>query len=367
MGALAASLWLLSSAASLPALDLDVLAASESRHQLSRRLDEARSQVDQARANAEEARRRLDAFLTRHFEEQQRAEPPRLERSSDNARHIGESPDRQRVMLEDELETLRVHRMRLLTYLTVAHPEVAEVDVRMKSIEQRLAELSGTAPGIQDLPAPPDEAERQWNEFVDAQKRRNEQDAAEYEDLFNAWRSAEDALVTALDEREAAERALEAFAALGESEPPAEAEPIEKPLAAEETAVAPPDPLVAQPAAAAPPRDARGSQTLALAALLIALAVAALAAVRLARSAADPVFASVDEIAAALALPVIGMLPAAGRRAVQARAVSSSQRSRVWLQLALAVVVFALVVLVIQYADSLWRLASDPLSGLGRP
>lgn len=353
MAALAAMLWLLGGVSSA-ALDLDALVAAESRHQLSRRVDEARYEVDRARAHAEEARGRLDAFLTRHFEQQQ-AEPPRPQRSPEDAKHIGESPDRQRAMLEDELETLRVHRMRLLTYMTEAHPEVAEAAVRMATIEQRLAELSGTSRATQE-PASQDEAEQQWNAFVDEQRRRNEQEAAEYEELFAAWRAAEDALATALDERDAAERALDAFAALGAGAASPKVLPVEEPIATEEQA-AQPAPSVAQPAVPVPPSEAQGSQTLALAALLIALAVAALAAVRLARSAADPVFASVDEIAAALALPVVGVIPAAGSRTSRATATSSLLRSRLWFQLALAVVVFALVVLVIQYADGLGRLA----------
>jgi hypothetical protein len=58
---------------------------------------------------------------------------------------------------------------------------------------------------------------------------------------------------------------------------------------------------------------------MALAALVLALAVAAVAAVRLARSSADPIFSSPDEVAAALAIPVVGISPAAASQLAQRR------------------------------------------------
>jgi hypothetical protein len=102
-----------------------------------------------------------------------------------------------------------------------------------------------------------------------------------------------------------------------------------------------------------------------LAALLIALAVAALAAVRLARSTADPIFASADEVAAALAIPVVGIIPAAAARVQKARSVTRRRKVPLVLQLFVAGGVFALAAFVVQNTGGLWQHCSEALQAVG--
>ncbi len=347
------------------AVDMDKVAAVGSRQELNRRIQQARDKVDQARIAAEETRHRLDAFLSRHFAEQKAAEPPRFAPERATGPPVA-LPNPEIVKLEEELAVLRVHRMRLLSYLTEAHPELIELDVRMATISDRIDGLK-----VPELPPPSndDDVERQWAEFVQQHKQQSAHDAQEYQRLFDEWTQAEDALTAAIDEWKAAQEDLELLPDLLDDEQVAvQAQPVP------EMAAAPAAPDVekratddneakhaAQPAAA----EASGSAPLALAALLIALAVAALAAVRLARSAVDPVFASVDEVAAALALPVVGLLPAGGSLPRSARQSVTKTKLRHWIvPVLVAVVVLVLGTLAVKNAEGLRNLVHESISGM---
>jgi hypothetical protein len=109
---------------------------------------------------------------------------------------------------------------------------------------------------------------------------------------------------------------------------------------------------------------------LALAALLIALAVAALAAVKLARSSSDVYFENVDDVAAALALPVVGVISPFDN-AVSSSALSQPPATRLVrhitlaCELTLAVIAFALVAYGVQNPAALWHACTHPLESLG--
>ena len=94
-----------------------------------------------------------------------------------------------------------------------------------------------------------------------------------------------------------------------------------------------------------------GSQSLALAALLIALAVAALAAVRLAHS--ESIFSSIEEVAAGLALPIVGVIPAS---AANGHARSPVVRLAILLgEVAVAFAAFAALAYGVQHVATLWQ------------
>jgi hypothetical protein len=90
--------------------------------------------------------------------------------------------------------------------------------------------------------------------------------------------------------------------------------------------------------------------------------------VRLARSTADPLFASVDEVAAALAIPVVGIVPAAavrGKRMTKAPLARSGWRKKA-LPIALALAVFTVVAYGVQSPDGLWHTCTHPLEAIAR-
>jgi hypothetical protein len=111
---------------------------------------------------------------------------------------------------------------------------------------------------------------------------------------------------------------------------------------------------------ASEPSRQSASQPLVLAALVIALVIAAVAAVKLARAGDESVFAGADDAAATLALPVVGVIPAVGP-AWAGRSVFDRYRSMTILgQMLLAVAIFALVAYCVQNPSFLWELCTDP-------
>jgi hypothetical protein len=269
----------------------------------------------------------------------------------------------------------------LLGYLTEEHPEVVDVEGRIASLEERMAslgDLTGDGDAAGETRGREGKAVQQWEGYLKRQTSLRRQDAAEYQGLYDEWQSAERRLDAALVAESAAAGRLAAIesalphvaqAAPGgvstaaddgpaaESQDAALAQP--RSAAAESKRVA----AAARPAAAA--SDSDGAQPLALAALLIALAVAALAAVRLARSTADPIFASADEVAAALAIPVVGIIPAAAARVQKARSDTRRRKVPLVLQLFVAGGVFALAAFVVQNTGGLWQHCSEALQAVG--
>jgi hypothetical protein len=206
----------------------------------------------------------------------------------------------------------------------------------------------------------PAEAAKWWSEYARSVARQAEEDSAAYQRLYNRWRSAERAADDALQAERAASERLVAIA-------PPEPQLVE-PAPDEKPSVASPRDTAATASSGRPSEsDSAVSQPLALAALLIALAIAALAAVRLARSTANPIFASVDEVAAALAIPVVGIIPATAARVPRASSAGSPWRSTIILlgQVFVAGFAFAAVALAVQNPGAFWRLGTHPLETLG--
>jgi hypothetical protein len=345
--------------------------AGQARQQAAADLKSAQDDVQRAQAAAKAARALLDAFLTKHFAMPRQAELALPPASPPAATELGTSENPEATRLQSQLDELRAERERLLATLTEAHPEVVDVDGKISALETRLADLGARA-GPSSAPVSDDTnsaRDRSWQDFAEQQKQQSQDDAAEYQRLFDAWEAAEKALETA---RSAEARAAERLAAIP-------LHPVPQPLAGR------PAPAKELPRAwkeNAPietkrtaNRDERSvltvhsatpssaTQTLALASLAIALAIAALAAVRLARSSADPLFSSADEAAAALAIPVVGIVPRATTGA--ARAIVPARNGLKQLgKLLLAVLVFFVVAYSIKNADEIWQFCADPVPGL---
>jgi hypothetical protein len=282
--------------------------------------------------------------------------------------------------LKTELEELRAHRRQLLGYLTEEHPQVFDVDERIAVVERQISILVRVAMQPDGQTARETvETERRWAEYVGRLMSQSEQDAAEYRQLYDAWQSAEFAVEDALEAEMSVARRMESIESSKTQQTEAAAGQLHDGSAFDLAAEAARRFGDAVPSGAAEKNDAptaagslgtssnsSGSQPLALAALLIALAVAALAAVRLARSTADPLFASVDEVAAALAIPVVGIIPATAARMQRADSDASPQRR--WIlpgQILLAVLVFAVIAYAVQNPGGIWRLCTGPLDALG--
>ena len=377
---LAGAMWFVAGARSF-AIDPD--AAGQMRlDEAASDLRQASENVEQARGKAVAARERLDAFLAEHFDPQRvddsRDSEPSPE-AGDDAIEMQSNPALERG--KTQLQELLDRRDELMGYLTESHPEVAEVDGRIASIQERISILAGAALDAERQGhRQKSEATRHSTESADRLQQSGEQDGAEYQVLLDQWQSAHRALSSALAAEKVAQRRLQvsilsqpkvdpsATQASGDlpgDEPSVESQ-HESATTSAQSGAGDSGPMATGPGG--PPSDtsSSGSQPLALAALLIALAVAALAAVRLARSTANPVFASVDEVATALAMPVVGIVPAsAARRPVPQSGTSSRKNWIVFGQLLFAACVFAAVAFGVQNPGDLWRHCTDPLQALG--
>jgi hypothetical protein len=103
---------------------------------------------------------------------------------------------------------------------------------------------------------------------------------------------------------------------------------------------------------------------LVLAALIIALVVAALASVKLARATDESLFAGADDAAAVLALPVVGVIPALSPALVRATLSQRFRALRVIAQMLLAVALFAAIAYFVQNPAFVWQWISDPLGAI---
>ena len=254
---------------------------------------------------------------------------------------------RQWDQVSSKIDKLVAERDELAEHLTEDHPQVVDLNEQLDLLQQELAAI-GDRPQVESLPpGNPSLGEAHHGEpptaaHVDKQAHLSAVD--QYDDLVLRWQFAEHNLQLAVAAERLAEQRVAALAM--QDEPPSE-------------------PQQAQPA---PPlarvvevRPAAASQPLALAALLIALAVAALAAVRLARS--ESTFANVDEVAAALALPVVGVIPATLDG--HAKANSSLIRGlRFAGELTIAFLAFATLAYGVQHAEALWQLLTHPFDWL---
>lgn len=319
----------------------------------------ARASVKAATDEVAVAKQQLDSLIAQHLDELGRQKPapgsePRGERA----------PEALVAQLNQQIEDLTVRRVELLQRLTAAHPEVVNLDTRITEISSQLQSLKKPNAELETLPSgepvESDAASPARGELdAQAQQARHREATLQYEKAFRKWELAQHDLESAL----AAERsATERLTALPPSEPTpprtsaADAEKNAPPIAA-------PAPE-AKTAANSIEHEHNASQSLAMATLIVALAVAALAAVRLARSANETLFTNIDEVTAALALPVVGVIPAVDRTADPGVAARFVQGVVYLAQLLLALAVFALVAYAVQNFGTIGQAISHPIETL---
>ncbi len=355
--------------------DTGLLGIERQREIATRQLERAQSAVEVARSAAAKSKKELDQFLIAHFEtmRSRAAEPLPVRRRPAPRIKPTKQTNREAEQLNAQIKELKLRRDELQQRFTDVHPEVAEVEGRLRDLMLRFSSLEPVAENAESL-APGEVVDP--SELVDPGPSRQsilhkqQQMAAEqYEQHVERWQAAEEDLKTAL---EAEEQAVARLASI--QLPPALPSMTLPPPAAT------PSILTSEPSVTvAPPRPAastagesrqQGSQPLALAALLIALAVAALAAVKLARSSSDVYFENVDDVAAALALPVMGVLVPTDNVPSsilfsQLPATRLTRRAMLACELLLAVIAFALVAYGVQNPTALWHVCTHPLESLG--
>jgi hypothetical protein len=322
-----------------------------------RDLERAEDQVARAQLELQAAQQAFDQFVREHFEELSRrpARQPSAP-ASRTPKPMAKEVNPERERLTRQLDELVARRDLLLATLTSVHPEVQEAEGRIDEVMKR---LKATAQQAEDIPAGTPElpegtgSEQPASPALAADLRR-------YEELAARVEEAQQELDRAL---EAKERAARELASLPGPVAPqvVQSAPSDKP--AKRTVVPPATPV---------PQTAtleiqHGSQPLALAALLIALAVAALAAVRLARASGDAVLNSVDEIASVLALPVVGIISADRPLVAMLSPLARARRGLVILaQAVVAIALFALVAYIVQDPAAVWNALVHPAEWVER-
>jgi hypothetical protein len=323
-----------------------------------RQAREAQAVVSRAQLAVDEARQQMDRFLAKHFEDHGQAErQPLPERTGvGSTRKTAKSATAEQ--LSRQLDELTARRDLLLVRLLPAHPEVVTIEGQIAEVAAKLTALTDAGGDAAD----DDAGEQQLIDALSLAHRRHQEAAQEFDALRGRLQVAESNLTHALAE---AQRADARLAELKRSAPIHEApdtlteraEPVQLPsVESRKTA----------DRAETPVGDDQRSQPLALAALVIALAVAALAAVKLARSGSDAVFASVDDVAAALALPVVGIIPLADSPASVAPAGRLARPLVLAGQILLATLLFALIAYGVQNPGTLWEACLHPLDTLSR-
>jgi hypothetical protein len=347
----------------LAAIELAAIGQVRGREQAAADVASARQAVAAAREKTDAARQRLDDFLANHFELSGKvaahpAAPQVPAQNADSPPAVDPEVESSRAQLDD----LRAERGRLLVTLTEAHPEVVDVDDRIANAEGRLQSiLSAKSSELPVFSDPQAAAEDQ---------QRSQTEAEEFRRLFADWKACEQSLEQA---RDAESKAVDLLAALPIvapiAEKPAEPTPANQALQMPSASIVIDDrvePSTVPPTATkgAPIASSAGSQTLALAALAVALAISALAAVKLSRAGADPLFASADDVAAALAVPVVGIVPAAAAGNRVADPAALRRTVVVGLQILVAVTVFLAVAYLVQHIEDLTRFCANPVTAI---
>jgi hypothetical protein len=360
---------LLGSGTAASAVELAAIGEIPAHQQATEKVEAARRAVTAALAKTSAARQRLDAFLEQHFELQGKtveAEMPPEAAAADAKAELAHDPESER--LHGNLSELRAERERLLGTLTELHPEVVDVDGRIAAVESQLQSLRGAS--ASELPSPVFPLANQTSSADADRLRQSQAAAAEFRELFADWQTCEHALEVA---RAAESAAIEHLAALPvvAAPPTRPAETFSAPATSASPVARPPiivDSERSAPAAALPPSSSSAasatSQSFALGALAIGLAIAALAAVILSRSGSDQLFANADDVAAALAVPVVGIVPAVATRDRAAAMADIRRFLAVVAQIVVAVAVFAAIAFAVQHVDAVLRFCASPVTSI---
>jgi hypothetical protein len=130
---------------------LEANAADQNPIQASADADRLRRQIVQAATLAGTAKEELDAFLQEHWEPRRRGQDVTARSALPVApappSSVGTSAGRQRSpdlpVVEEQLAQMQARRAQLLLTRTPAHPEVEDVEERIRVLRERVEELSG--------------------------------------------------------------------------------------------------------------------------------------------------------------------------------------------------------------------------------
>ncbi len=355
-------------------------------------LNHARAAVSEAREAAVSAKAELEAAIAAGevANEANRANDtpavtslPSRARAEDDP--VANADAAELATLRRLIAELKAERMELLAHLTHEHPLIVDADMRLAEYQRQLVVLTArptpdrgadqgdptlrfaaeeesvSAEVLPSVPATP--LQQQADQRLQEGSQRLRQAMAK-------WDAAQQILEAAVDAESATAQRIAALAAEhARSQAATAAMPPAKPTAPEMGEVAEsqsksadePNAHVA-PHAAAAADSKRGSQPLVLAALIVALVIAAIASVKLARATDESVFAGADDAAAVLSLPVVGVIPAP-TLALAHGTVFQRYRTLTFLaQVLVAVVVFATVAFFVQNPGFIWQLITDPAS-----
>lgn len=330
------------------------------------KVDAAAKHVEEAQAEVTVAKDELDTFVARHFEHlYARSQAPLPEKPAprEPLPPPPQAPaDPERQSLTEQLQQLVTRRDELLDRLTIQHPEVIDLEQRIAEHTRRLAALGepvaageSVAPGTPDQ-LPGDQPDQQLTERLAQDHELHVAATEQYGKLLDRWQEAVRTLSQAKDEERKASESLTVAEKMAADLAAKKAAKIEQ---TKTSAVA----VVEHPPATTE-NAKKHSQPLALAALLIALAVAALGAVRLARSSSVN-FNTLEEISAALALPVVGVIPANKLAGPNQTVAAAAVRTGLLIgELLLAFLIFAAIAYSFQAPGFVWQLITDPLTGL---
>jgi hypothetical protein len=362
------------------AAQTEVFDAAEAQTAAEHALEQARSAVAKARAEAIAAKQELEAAVaTAATNPGTAGQPAPAGKPAAAAPAPPASPEKKRFAASAvanaaaaEIETLKkliadlkAERRSLLTHLTKAHPLIVDAELRLEEYEAALATLLRKQPKGEPLPpggtaervAPPAgvltaQSDDPANTTPQSTGAAQQVEASlRLEAALSKWESAQQELQSAIDSESSAAERLAAVASQVRS---AQASPLGPSPAASEPGAAPP--VVAAAPAETPPSEARRSRPLVLAALIIALVVAAVASVKLARATDETVFAGADDAAAELALPVVGVIPAASPSLAYGSIFQRYRTATFLAQMLVAVAIFALVAYCVQNPAMLWQL-----------
>ncbi|MEX2115232.1 MAG: hypothetical protein WD845_18715 [Pirellulales bacterium] len=347
---------------------------------LQRELARARAAVAEARSAAIAAKAELEAAVTSRSAENDRWRPaaaqPAGQPASNNRSAIASIANAAATEIETLkrlIAELKSERIQLLAHLTTEHPLILDADMRLDEYQRQLVVLTSApathqatvpADGIGDtdgievrtaesMPAPP-------LEMLDGQSRQSPSDESlRLEQALANWDSAQESLEAAMDAESAT---AERIVALTSRQTAARVPPVAPHAPATQPADIPQ--VSAEPHGVSPQRAARSSQPIVLAALMVALVIAAFASVKLARANDESVFAGADDAAAALSLPVVGVIPATAAALAHGTLFQRHRTLTFMGQVLVAVVVFALVAFCVQNPSFIWRLVTEPWAAL---
>lgn len=357
-----------SRSAALDGLDTRQLGLERQREVAARQLESARESVTLARAAVEASRRELDQFVARHFDALRSLEtdpaPAKSRASAPSVAPSNAAGHTAAEQLRQQIEELTTRRDQLLGRLLPAHPEVVSIEGQIQEVSANLAVLvSQTTEAEGRSPGGPADSQDQVADPFNALRKQRQIAARLYDEHLERLNAAKQDLRDAVEAEQHAARRMAQIPSPSVKHPPIGLSSDQPATVSTPAPVPHPVPRKAE----APAGAQRGSQPLALVALVIALAVAALAAVKLARSTSDTLFASVEDIAAALALPVVGTFPMVENpRMVAAPPIRSLASWALAGQVTLAVLLFAAIAYCVQNPAGLWQTLAHPLESMGR-